>query len=129
MIEFQLGTGTVSGGVPYLIQHVERVSDLVKKALDVQVRSSISADDAAEIGKSVCVRKLFIINLDRSCVSSIQCHNFHLLAADVETNLLCKDVKALCLLLNVRVCVVARLDHQRNPDLSSRKTRNTIPVT
>ena len=60
MIEFQLGTGTVGGGVPYLIHHVERVSDLVETALDVQVSSSISADDAAEIGKSVCVRKLFI---------------------------------------------------------------------
>ena len=105
MIEFQLGTGTVSGGVPYLIQHVERVSDLVKKALDVQVSSSISTDDAAEMGKSVCVRKFFIINLDRSCISSIQCHNFGLLATDVEAILLCKGVKALRLLLNVRVGV------------------------
>ena len=97
------------------------MSDLVETALDVQVSSSISADDAVEIGKSVCVRMFFIINLDRSCVSSIQRHNFGLLAADVETNLLCKDVKALRLLLNVRVRVVARLDHQGNPDLPSRK--------
>ena len=49
MIEVQLGTGTVSGGAPYLIHHVERVSGLVETALDVQVSSSISTDDAAEI--------------------------------------------------------------------------------
>ena len=34
---------------------------------------------------------------------SIQCHNFSLLVADVEVNLLCKGVKTLRLLLNVRV--------------------------
>ena len=64
MIEIQLGTNTVSGGVRYLIHHVERVSGLVEMALNVQVSSSISTDNAAEISKSVCVRKLFIINLD-----------------------------------------------------------------
>ena len=105
MIEFQLGTSTVSGGAPYLIHHVERVSGLVETALDVLVSSSISTDDAAEIGKSVCVRKFFIINLDWLCVGSIQCHNFGLLAADGEANLRCKGVKALRLLLNVRVGV------------------------
>ena len=105
MIEFHLGTSTVSGGAPYLIHHVERVPGLVKKALDVQVSSSISTDDAAEIGKSVCVRKFFIINLDWSCVGSIQCYNFGLFAADVKANLLCKGVKVLRLLLNVLVGV------------------------
>ena len=90
MIEFQLGMSTVHGGVPYLIHRVERVSGLVERALDVHVSSSISTDDAAEIGKSVCVKKFFIINLDQSCVSGIQCHNFSLVAADVEANLLCK---------------------------------------
>ena len=105
MIEFQLGTNAVRGGAPYLIHHVERVSGLAETALDVQVSSSISTDDAAEVGKSLCVRKFLIINLDRLCVSGIQCHNFGLLAADVEANLLCKGVKALCLLLNVCVGV------------------------
>jgi len=108
MIEFQLGKSTVGGGVPYLIHHVEPVSGLVKTSLDVQVSSSISTDDAAEIGESVCVRKFFIINLDWSRVGSIQCHNFGLLSADVdmvEANLLRKGVKALRLLLNVRVGV------------------------
>ena len=56
MIEFQLGTSIVSGGAPYLIHHVERVSGLVETALNDQVSPSISTDDAAEIGKSVCVR-------------------------------------------------------------------------
>ena len=100
MIEFQLGTGTVGGRVPYLIHHVERVSGLVETALDVQVSSSISTDDAAEVGKSV-----FVINLDWSCVGSVQCHNFSLLAADVQANLLCKGVEALRLLLYVGVGV------------------------
>ena len=90
---------------PHFIHHVERVSSLVETALDVQVSSSISTDDAAEISKSVCVRKFFIINLDWSYVGSIQCHNFGLLAADVKANLLCRGVKALRLLLNVRVGV------------------------
>ena len=53
-------------------------------ALDVQVSSSFFTDDAAEIGKSVCVRKFFIINLDWSCVGGVQRHNFSLLAADVK---------------------------------------------
>ena len=53
MIEFQLGTSTVCGGAPYLTHHVEQVSGLVEPALDVQVGSSISTDDAAEIGESV----------------------------------------------------------------------------
>ena len=56
-------------------------------------------------GKSVCVRKLFVINLDWSCVGSIQCHNFSLLAADVQANLLCKGVEAMRLLLYVGVGV------------------------
>ena len=105
MIESQLGTSIVRGGGPYPIHHVERVSGLIETALDVQVSSSISADDVAEIGKSVHIRKFFIINLDRLCVSSIQCHNFGLLVADVEANLLCKGVKVLRLLLNVHVGV------------------------
>ena len=54
--------------------------------IDVQVSSSIFTDDAAKIGKSVCVRKFFIINLDWSCVGGIQGHNFSLLAADVKAN-------------------------------------------
>ena len=103
MIEIQLGTNTVSGGAPYLIHHVERVSGLVETALNVQISSSISTDDAAEIGKSVFVRKFF--NLDWSCVGSIQCHNFGLFADDVKAILLCKGVKAFCLLLNVLVGV------------------------
>ena len=105
MIELQLGTSTVSGAAPYLIHHVERVPSLVETALDVQVSSSFFTDDAAEIGKSVCVRKFFIINLDWSCVSGVQRHNFSLLAADVKANLLCKGVEVLRLLLNVRVGV------------------------
>ena len=76
MIELQLGTSTVSGAAPYLIHHVERVPSLVETALDVQVSSSIFTDDAAEIGKSVCVRKFFIINLDWSRVGGDQRHNF-----------------------------------------------------
>ena len=90
MIELQLGTSTIGGRTPYLIHHIERISGLVETALDVQVSSSISTDDTAEVGKSVCVRKLFVINLDWSCVGSVQCHNFSLLAADVQANLLCK---------------------------------------
>ena len=108
MIEFQLGDSTVSGGVPYLIHHVERVSGLVETVLNVQISSSISTDDdddAAKIGKSVCVRNFFIINLDCSCVGSIQCHNFGLLADGVEANLLRKGVTALRLVLDVRVSV------------------------
>ena len=80
MIELQLGTSTIGGRTPYLIHHIERISGLVETALDVQVSSSISTDDTAEVGKSVCVRKLFVINLDWSCVGSVQCHNFSLLA-------------------------------------------------
>ena len=72
--------------------------------MSTEVSSSISTDDAAEIGKSVCVRKFLIINLDWSC-GSIQCHNFGLFAADVKATLLCKGVKALRLLLNVLVGV------------------------
>ena len=105
MIELQLGTSTVSGAAPYLIHHVERVPSLVETALDVQVSSSISTDDAAEIGKSICVWKFFIINLDWSRVGGVQRHNFSLLAADGKANLLSKGVEALRLLLNVRVGV------------------------
>ena len=105
MIELRLGTSTVSGAAPYLIHHVERVSSLVETALAVQVSSSIFTDDDAEIGKSVCVRKFFIINLDWSRVGGVQRHNFSLLAADVKANLLSKGVEALRLLLNVRVGV------------------------
>ena len=104
MIEFQLGECTVSGGAPYLIHHVERISGLVETALNVQVSSSIYTD-ASKIGKSVCVRRFFIINLDWSCVGIILCHDFGLLSADVKANLLHKGVKALRLLLNVRVGV------------------------
>ena len=50
--QLQLCTGTVSEGTPYLIYHVEGVSGLVQRALDVQGSSSVSTDDAAEIGKS-----------------------------------------------------------------------------
>ena len=52
MIEFQLSTSAVIGGAPYLIHRVEWVSGLVETAVDVQFSSSISTDDAAEIGKS-----------------------------------------------------------------------------
>ena len=42
MIEIQLSTNTVSGGAPYLIHHVERVSGLVEIALNVRsVRPSL----------------------------------------------------------------------------------------
>ena len=105
MIELQLGTGAVGGRTPYLIHHIERISGLVEMALDVQVSSSISTDDAAEVGKSVCVMKLFVISLDWSCVGSVQCHNFSLIAADVQANLLCKGVEVLRLLLYVGVGV------------------------
>ena len=67
--------------------------------------SVLTDDDTAEVGKSVCVRKLFVINLDWSCVGSVQCHNFSLLAADVQANLLCKGVEAMRLLLYVGVGV------------------------
>ena len=50
MIELQLGTNAVGGRTPYLIHHIERFSGLVETALDVQVSSSISTDDAAEVG-------------------------------------------------------------------------------
>ena len=79
------------------------MSGLVETALDVQVTSSISTDYAAEVGRSVYVMKLFAINLNWSCVGNVQCHNF--LAADVQANLLCKGVEALCLLLYVGVGV------------------------
>ena len=105
MIELQLGTSAVGGRPPYLIHHIEQISGLVETALDVQVSSSISTDDAAEVCKSVCVTKLFVINLDWSCVDSVQCHNFSLLPADVQANLLCKGVEALRLLLYVDVGV------------------------
>ena len=105
MIELQLGTSAVGGRTPYPIHHIEQISDFVEMALDVQVSSSISTDDAAELGKSVCVMKLLVINLDLSCVGGIQCHNFRLLATDVQANLLCKGVKALRLLLYVGVSV------------------------
>ena len=52
MIEFQLGMTTIHGGAPYFFHHVEQVSGL-EMALYVQVSSSISTDDAAEISKSV----------------------------------------------------------------------------
>ena len=71
VIEFKISTSTVSGGAPYLIHHVEWVSSHVKTALDVQFSSFISTDDAAEIGKSVYVRKFFIINLDWACVDIV----------------------------------------------------------
>ena len=45
--QLQLCTGTVSEGTPYLIYHVESVSGLVERALDVQGSSSVSTDDAA----------------------------------------------------------------------------------
>ena len=105
MIELQLGASKIGGRTRYLIHHIEQISGLVETALDVQVSSSISTDDAAEVGKFFCVRKLFVINLDWSCVGSVQCHNFSLLAADVQTNLLCKGVEALRLLLYVGVGV------------------------
>ena len=57
MIEFQLGESTVSGGVPYIIHYVKRVSGLVETALNVQISSSISTDDAAKIGKLICLCK------------------------------------------------------------------------
>ena len=62
---------------------------LVDTALDVQVSSSISTDDAAETGKSVCVRSSSLsIWIGRVlAVFSV--------AADVEANLLCKGVTAL----------------------------------
>ena len=49
--------------------------------------------------------KLFVINLNWSCVGSVECHNFSLLTADVQANLLCKGVEALRLLLYVGVGV------------------------
>ena len=89
MIGFQLGKSTVRGGASYLIHHVVRVPGLVQTTLNFQLGSFITTVGAAEIGKYVCVRNFFIINLDWSCVGSIQCHNFVLLAADVKSNLLC----------------------------------------
>ena len=105
MIELQLGTSAVGGRTRYLIHHVKQISGLVETALDVQVSSSIYTDDAAEVGKSVCAMKLFVINLDWSCVGSVQCHNFSLLAADVQANLLCKGVEVLRLFLYMGVGV------------------------
>ena len=71
--------------------------------MDVQFSSSISIDDAAEIGKSYLCKEDLHYQLDWACVDSIQRNNFGLLVADVEANLLCKGVKALSLLLNVQV--------------------------
>ena len=51
------------------------------------------------------MREIFILNLDWASVGGVQCHNFSLLAADVKTDLLCKDVKSLDLLLDVRMGV------------------------
>ena len=63
-------------------------------ALDVQVFFPFTADDAAKIGESVYIQKIFIRNLDWPFVGGVQCYNFSLLGADVETDLLCKDVKS-----------------------------------
>ena len=89
--------------------------------LDAPVCSSISADDAAKVGKYVCVQKVFTINLDWASAGSVQCHNFSLPAVDVEADLLYKSVKSLSLLLYVNGCVIVRLNRQRNPGLQSRR--------
>ena len=119
MIEFQLGTSTVSGGAPYLIHHVERVSDLVETALDVQLSSSISTDDAAELGKSVFVKKFFIINLNWSFVGGFQCHKFSPFTVDVKADLF---VKMLSGRVFSRVCAIIALNCQHNPGLIGKRT-------
>ena len=54
----------------------------------------LTTDDAAKIGKPVRTREASILNLDWASVGGVQCHNFSLLAANIETDLLCKDVKS-----------------------------------
>jgi len=105
MVEFQLGVSAVTGGAPYLAYHVKRVSGLVETALDVQVSLPFTADDAAKIGKPVRIQEISTLNPDWASVGGVQCHNFSLLAADVETDLLCKDVKPPGPLLNGRMDV------------------------
>lgn len=71
MVEVQPGASAVGGGAPHLAQHVKRVSGLFETALDVQVCSPISADDAADIGEPVRVREIFILNLDWVSVGGV----------------------------------------------------------
>ena len=98
LVEFQLCASAVSGGAPHL---VKRVSGFVETALDVQVCSPISADDAAKIDEPVRVWEIFILNLDWVSVRGVQCHNFSLPAANVKAELLRKDVESSVLLLDV----------------------------
>ena len=66
--------------------------------------------------------KLFVINLKWPCVGSVQCHNFSLLAADVQANLLCKGVRGVASSLVCGCgCVIVRLYRQRNPGLPGRR--------
>ena len=67
--------------------------------------SPFTADAAAKIGEPVRIREVSILNLGWASVGGVQCHNFSLLATNVETDLLCKDVKSPGLLLNVRMGV------------------------
>jgi len=117
----ELGVTAVGGGVPYLAHHVKRVSGLVETALDVQVCSLFTADDAAKIGEYVRVREISILNPDWASVGGVQCHNFSLLAADVETDFLCKDFKSPGLLLDVRLVVIIALNSQHNLGLPSKR--------
>jgi len=95
----------VGGEAPYLAHHVKGVSGLVETALDVQDCSTFTADNAAKIGEPVRIRVISILNPDWASGGGVQCHNFSLLAADVETDLLCKDAKSPGLLLDVRMGV------------------------
>ena len=93
----------VGGRAPYLAHHVKRVSGLVETALDVP--PPLTTDDAAKRGEPVRTREVSILNLDWASVGGVQCHNFSLLAANIETDLVCKDVKSPGILLNVRMGV------------------------
>ena len=64
-----------------------------------------TADDAAKIGEPVRIREISILNLDWASVGGVQRHKFSLLAADVETALLCKAVKSPGPFLDVRMGV------------------------
>jgi len=80
---------------------------------------------AAKIGESARIREISILNPDWASVGGAQCHNFSLLAADVETYFLCKDFKSPGLLLDVRVGVIIALNSQHNLGLPSKRREST----
>ena len=69
--EFQLGVSAVGGEAPYLAYQMKKVSGLVETALDVQVYSPLTVDDAAKIGEPVRIQEIFILNLDWASVGGL----------------------------------------------------------